>query len=188
MVTGMSDRPIRAVLVGFGKTNQAVLELALTRPWLEVTGIVVRSAARDGEAANEPRRRRPGGPALLHRSRRHAAARPVPTSSWSRRPPGSPTSSRSSRRSRRPACRSCARPRTSPSSARAIRTRRRGSSDLAETHRIPIVATGANPGFVLDLWPLTLSGLAWDVEPCARDASSTSACSVRGSARRSGST
>jgi 4-hydroxy-tetrahydrodipicolinate reductase len=36
--------------------------------------------------------------------------------------------------------------------------------DLARAHRIPIVATGANPGFVLDLWPLTLSGLAWDVE------------------------
>jgi 4-hydroxy-tetrahydrodipicolinate reductase len=34
---------------------------------------------------------------------------------------------------------------------------------LAATHGIPIVATGANPGFVLDLWPLTLSGLAWDV-------------------------
>ena len=29
---------------------------------------------------------------------------------------------------------------------------------------MPIVATGANPGFVLDLWPLTLTGLAWDVE------------------------
>jgi 4-hydroxy-tetrahydrodipicolinate reductase len=27
-----------------------------------------------------------------------------------------------------------------------------------------IVATGVNPGFVLDLWPLVLSGLAWDVE------------------------
>jgi len=35
---------------------------------------------------------------------------------------------------------------------------------LARAHGIPIVATGANPGFVLDLWPLTLSGLAWDVE------------------------
>jgi 4-hydroxy-tetrahydrodipicolinate reductase len=35
---------------------------------------------------------------------------------------------------------------------------------LADTHQIPIVATGANPGFVLDLWPLTLAGLAWDVE------------------------
>jgi 4-hydroxy-tetrahydrodipicolinate reductase len=36
--------------------------------------------------------------------------------------------------------------------------------DLATAYQIPIVATGANPGFVLDLWPLTLSGLAWDVQ------------------------
>jgi 2,4-diaminopentanoate dehydrogenase len=35
--------------------------------------------------------------------------------------------------------------------------------ELAATNAIPIVASGANPGFVLDLWPLTLSGLAWDV-------------------------
>ena len=37
-------RRIRALLVGFGSTNRAVLELALTRPWLEVVGIVVRSS------------------------------------------------------------------------------------------------------------------------------------------------
>ena len=46
-------RLVRAVLVGFGKTNQAVLELALTRPWLEVVAIVVRSPEREGEAASK---------------------------------------------------------------------------------------------------------------------------------------
>ena len=49
----MASRPIRAVLVGFGKANQAVLELALTRPWLQIVGIVIRSAARDGESARD---------------------------------------------------------------------------------------------------------------------------------------
>ena len=56
----------------------------------------------------------------------------------------------------------------------AIPTRRRGIIGLAETHRIPIVATGANPGFVLDLWPLDAVGL-WrgTSSSCVRVASST---------------
>ena len=35
---------------------------------------------------------------------------------------------------------------------------------LARDADLRILATGVNPGFVLDLWPLALSGLAWDVE------------------------
>lgn len=163
MVILVSDRPIRAVLVGFGKTNQAVLELALTRPWLEIVGIVVRSTARDGEAADS---RVAGAPAGLRCSLDLAgtlqAARPdvvvVATATHladvlpvlaSVAPTGVPI-----------VC-----------TAEDLAYIRRGDSPeadriigLAEAHRIPIVATGANPGFVLDLWPLTLTGLAWDVE------------------------
>jgi 4-hydroxy-tetrahydrodipicolinate reductase len=159
----MSDRPIRAVLVGFGKTNQAVLELALTRPWLEVVGIVVRSAARDGEAANS---RVDGAPAALRCSTdlaatllagrpdvvvvatatRLADVLPVLTAVAPTRVPIVCTAEDLA----------FIRATDSDEAARIIA--------LAETHRIPIVATGANPGFVLDLWPLTLSGLAWDIE------------------------
>src|SRR4051795_5693940 len=58
----MPRRPIRVVLVGYGSANRAVMELALERPWLEVTGIVVRSPERDGEPASE---RVPGAPPEL---------------------------------------------------------------------------------------------------------------------------
>ena len=62
MATASQRVAIRAVLVGFGSTNQAVLELALTRPWLSVVGIVVRSRERDGQAAAS---RVPGAPVDL---------------------------------------------------------------------------------------------------------------------------
>lgn len=156
-------RRVRAVLVGFGSTNRTVLELALTRPWLEVVGIVVRSAARDGEPALQ---RVAGASAALRCSidlvgtleatqpdvaivatATHLAdVLPVLATVASA---GIPI-----------VC-----------TAEDLAFIRAGDSaeadrilDLARTHRVPIVATGANPGFVLDLWPLTLSGLAWDVQ------------------------
>jgi 2,4-diaminopentanoate dehydrogenase len=86
--------PVRVVLVGFGRANQAVLELALTRRWTPII-----CTAED----------------LAHIRRGD-----------------------------------------SPAAAAIL--------ELAERHAVPIVATGANPGFVLDVWPLTLTGLAWDVE------------------------
>jgi len=159
----VTDRTVRAVLVGFGATNQAVLELALTRPWLEVVGIVVRSPERDGEPASS---RVPGAPASLHCSTdlagtlraTHPDVAVVATATHladvlpvlaTIAPTGTPI-----------VC-----------TAEDLAFIRAGDSDeaaqildLAATHRIPIVATGANPGFVLDLWPLTLSGLAWDVQ------------------------
>ncbi len=159
----MTDRRIRALLVGFGSTNQAVLELALTRPWLDVAGIVVRSPARDGEAAVD---RVPGAPADLRCSTdlagSLAATRPdvVVVATATRladilpvlatiAPTGTPIVCTAEDLA-------FIRPEDLPEAARIV--------DLATAHRIPIVATGANPGFVLDLWPLTLSGLAWDVE------------------------
>ena len=156
-------RPIRALLVGFGSANRAVLELALTRPWLEVVGIVVRSRERDGESAAD---RVPGAPASLRCSTdlagTLATTRPdVAIVATATRlvdvlpvleavaPTGIPIVCTAEDLA-------FIRAGDSPAAARIL--------TLAETHRIPIVATGANPGFVLDLWPLTLTGLAWDVQ------------------------
>jgi 2,4-diaminopentanoate dehydrogenase len=156
-------RPVRVVLVGFGSANRAVLELALTRPWLEVVGIVVRSPERDGEAAAD---RVPGAPAGLQCSTDLAGTiartRPdVAVVATATRledvlglletiaPTGTPIVCTAEDLA-------FIRAADSPVAARII--------ELARTHAVPIVATGANPGFVLDLWPLTLAGLAWDVE------------------------
>ena len=157
------DRPIRAVLVGFGSTNRAVLELALTRPWLEVVGIVVRSAERDGEAAA---RSVPGAPAALRCSTdlagTLATVRPdvVIVATATRLVDVLPVLAAVAPTGVPIVCTAedLAFIRATDSAAAAAIV------DLAATYRIPIVATGANPGFVLDLWPLTLSGLAWDVQ------------------------
>lgn len=159
----MNDRPVRVVLVGFGKTNQAVLELALTRPWLEVVGIVVRSAARDGEAAASQVDGAPDGLRCstdLTATLRTTRPDVVVVATATRLVDVLPVLAA-----------------VAPSGVPIVCTAedlafiRPGDSDeasriigLAETYRIPIVATGANPGFVLDVWPLTLSGLAWDIE------------------------
>ncbi|MBA2299392.1 MAG: hypothetical protein H0W22_01320 [Chloroflexi bacterium] len=159
----MTSRTIRAVLVGFGSTNQAVLELALTRPWLDVVGIVVRSPERAGELAAE---RVAGAPADLRcsvdLSGTLADARPdvviVATATHladvlpllaAIAPSGVPILCTAEDLA-------FIRAEDSPEAEQIL--------GLARAHRIPIVATGANPGFVLDLWPLTLSGLAWDIE------------------------
>lgn len=156
-------RPIRAVLVGFGSTNRAVLELALTRPWLAVTGIVVRSPERDGTAAAT---RVSGAPYDLRCSTdltgTLAAARPdvVVVATATRLVDVLPVLTAIAPAGVPIVCTAedlaFIRPSDSVAAAAIV--------DLATTHRIPIVATGANPGFVLDLWPLTLSGLAWDVQ------------------------
>jgi 4-hydroxy-tetrahydrodipicolinate reductase len=159
----MSSRRIRAVLVGFGSANQAVLELGLTRPWLEVVGIVVRSAAHDGEPAAD---RVPGAPVALR------CSTDLVGTLEATRPDVAIVATATHLADVLPVLASVAatgtpivctaedlafiRPEDSPEAARIV--------GLAAEHRIPIVATGANPGFVLDLWPLTLSALAWDVE------------------------
>lgn len=159
----MGSRRVRAVLVGFGKTNQAVLELALTRPWLEVVGIVIRTAARDGEPASSRVEGAPPGlrcttdlpgtlraqtpdVAVIATATRLADVLPVLTTIATTGTPIVCTAEDLA----------FIRPEDSEVAARII--------DLAAANRIPITATGANPGFVLDLWPLTLSGVAWDVQ------------------------
>jgi 2,4-diaminopentanoate dehydrogenase len=158
----MSARQIRAVLVGYGSANRAVMQLALERPWLEIVGIVVRSAARDGEPASQ---RVPGAPAGLRCSTDLAGTLAAT------RPDVAVVATATHLADVLPVLEVVAASRTpivctaedlayieagdSPEAARII--------ELAEVHGIPIVANGANPGFVLDLWPLTLTGLAWDV-------------------------
>lgn len=160
----MTDEgPVRVLLVGFGRANQAVLELALTRPWLEVVGIVVRSAERDGERASN---RVAGAPEQLRCSTdlagTLAATRPdlAIVATGTHLEDVLPVLRTIAERGTRIICTAedlaHIRPEDSPAAAAIV--------DLARRHRVPIVATGANPGFVLDVWPLTLTGLAWDVE------------------------
>ena len=155
--------PVRLVLVGFGRANQAVLELALTRPWLDVVGIVVRSAERDGEAAAD---RVPGAPAELSCSTDLAGTlrdtRPdlaiVATATHLR--DVYPVLSAVAASGTPMIC-------TAEDLAHIRREDPAPAADiieLAERHGVAIVASGANPGFVLDVWPMTLTGLAWDVE------------------------
>lgn len=157
------SRPIRALLVGFGSTNQAVLELAITRPWLDVVGIVVRSPERDGElAASRVPGARPDLRCSTDLRATLAATRPdVAIVATATRLVDVLPVLAAIAPSRVPIVCTAEdlafiRAADSPAAAAIV--------DLAATHRIPIVATGANPGFVLDLWPLTLSGLAWDVQ------------------------
>jgi 2,4-diaminopentanoate dehydrogenase len=156
-------RAIRAVLVGFGSANRAVLELALTRPWLEVVGIVVRSSQRDGEPASS---RVTAAPGALRCSTDLAGTL------LTTRPDIAIVATATHLADVLPVLAAIA-PTGLPiiCTAEDLAFIRREDSieaarilDLAGDHQIPIVATGANPGFVLDLWPLTLSGLAWDVQ------------------------
>ncbi len=159
----MGDRPIRAVLVGFGSANRAVLELALSRPWLEIVGIVVQSASRNGEPAAQTV---PGAPPDLH------CSTDLPGTFATTRPDVAVVATATRLVDVVPLLDAIAATRTPIlCTAEDLAFIRPGDSDaadriiaLAEAHQVPIVATGANPGFVLDLWPLTLSGLAWDVE------------------------
>lgn len=151
------------MLVGFGSTNRTVLELALTRPWLEVVGIVVRSAEREGELASS---RVPDAPAglrcstdlggTLERARPDVAIVATSTHLADVLPVLSAIASTHTPIVCTAEDLAFIRAGDSPEAAQIL--------ELADTNRIPIVATGANPGFVLDLWPLTLSGLAWDVQ------------------------
>ncbi len=156
-------RLVRAVLVGFGKTNQAVLELALTRPWLEVVAIVVRSPERDGEAASK---RVAGAPAELR------CSTDLIGTMRTTYPDVAVVATSTHLVDVLPVLATVASTGTPiVCTAEDLAFIRSGDSEaadriieLASTHSIPIVATGANPGFVLDVWPLTLSGLAWDVQ------------------------
>jgi 4-hydroxy-tetrahydrodipicolinate reductase len=149
---------------GFGRVGRAVLELALSRPWIEVVGVIARRPERDGEPCSVTV---PGAPAdLVVRTDAAAvldAGRPdviiVATTSRLENVTEQLAAAAASG-ARAIVCTSeelaWIRPDDGPA-ARAI-------LDLAARDRVAIVATGVNPGFALDLLPLVLAGLAWDVE------------------------
>lgn len=157
------DERIRVSLLGFGRVGRAWLELALTRPWIDIVGIVAQRDERHGEpakrtvasapddlivrtdAADALARSRPEVVVIATRSRLaevlpqlelvvDAGARTILCTSEEL---------------------AYVRSEDGPE-ARAIH-------ELVDRTGVTIVATGVNPGFVLDLWPLILSGLAWDV-------------------------
>ncbi len=146
---------IRAVLYGFGRVNHAVLELAEIRPWLSVVGLIARSDRQaDGPSAGAL----PVGSdaeAILTRARPEVVI----------------VATRSRLVDVIPHLRLAvaAGPRAVLCTAEELAWVDPASPDanelraLAAQHGTAIVATGVNPGFVLDLWPLVLSGLAWDV-------------------------
>ncbi|MEW5991636.1 MAG: hypothetical protein AB1736_09890 [Chloroflexota bacterium] len=155
-------RPVRLLLVGFGAANQAVLRLALTKPWLEVQGIVVRSKQRDGEMAAQSVS---GAPPQLRCTTDLASALESPS------PDIAIVATATRLRDVLPVLETIARARV-PILCTAEDLAHVESTDADSGARIhalaldcgvPIVATGANPGFVLDLLPLTLCGIAWDV-------------------------
>ncbi|CAN5612668.1 2,4-diaminopentanoate dehydrogenase [soil metagenome] len=161
---GASDDRIRVAIVGFGRVGRAVLELAQTRPWLEVVALFARRPQRSGEPASVTV---PTAPAdLAVRVDAEAALAGV-------RPDMVVVATRSRLTDVLPQLRAAA-----DSGARAVVCTAEelayvqpGDSpeaaaihELAERHSVAVVASGVNPGFVLDLWPLALSALAWDVE------------------------
>lgn len=159
MIPGMSQtsdpRPVRAVLYGFGRVNQSVWQLAATRPWLRIEGLVAAHG-------------RPVDPD-------HGV--PLPVTSDARgllaeaRPDVVVMATRSRLVDVLPHLRIAAeaRPRAILCTAEELAWVEPGPvrdelEALAREAGTALVATGVNPGFVLDLWPLVASGLAWDVE------------------------
>jgi 4-hydroxy-tetrahydrodipicolinate reductase len=158
----MGGAPVRAVLVGFGRVNQATLRLAGTRPWLQVTEVAVRSPARHNV------------PAAAHVAGAPAALR-LPTDLPGALARGRPqvaliaTHSRLTEvREQLAACAAAGVDIVCTAEELAYVEPQDGGDaqaihELARRHRVAILAAGVNPGFVLDLWPLVLSGVAWDV-------------------------
>ena len=155
---------VRTALLGFGRVGQATLDLAMTRPWVDVTSVIARDPAHHGTAAALKVPTAPAG--LMVRTDAASALSEAPAdvvimATTSRLPAvlehletiagaGAVAVISTSEEL------AYIEPDDSPEAA-AIR-------DLALDSDLRIVATGVNPGFVLDLWPLALSGLAWDVE------------------------
>jgi len=158
------DRPARVVLFGVGRVGRGVLELALTRPWIEVCGLIAQQPAHDGLPASDLVAEAPDG--LRVSTDAAGVLRDA-------RPDVVIVATRSELTEVEPHLRLAA-----ASGARAVLCTAEelawvGAGEsvagdairaLPATYGTAIVATGVNPGFVLDLWPLVLSGLAWDVK------------------------
>ncbi len=149
-----SSNLVRAVLYGYGRVNGAVHQLAATRPWLRVEGLI---AAHDRVADGTL-----------------TAALPVTSDARALlaalRPDVVIVATRSRLADVMPHLRLAleARPRAILCTAEELAWVEPGPSRdelaaLAADSGTAVVATGLNPGFVLDLWPLVASGLAWDI-------------------------
>lgn len=155
-------RMLGLVLFGFGSVGQAVLELALQRPWLEVRGIVARDPSHDGMPARE----RVAGAGRTLRVSTNAASTLAAA-----RPDVVIVATQSTLRDVLPQLElaAAAAPAVACTAEELAYIERSDSPEaaavfaLAERHRTAILGTGINPGFVLDLFPLLLARLAWDV-------------------------
>ena len=159
-----SDGRVRLAIVGVGKVGRAALELAATREWLEPVALIVQRPEHDGRPASELVA---GLPASLRLTTGIEQTLEVT------RPEVVIVATRSALSEVLPVLELAA-----ASGARAVLSTSEelahvaaGDSEdgdrvraLPAAHGVTLVATGVNPGFVLDLWPIVLSGLAWDVE------------------------
>ena len=147
--------PVRTVLYGFGRVNHAVLELSGLRQWLSITGLIARTdrpvegtsgadLSVGSDAADVLART---GPEVVIVATRSRMADVMPHLRLA-----------IASGARAVLCTAEELAWVDPASADATELRA-----LAKEHGTAIVASGVNPGFVLDLWPLVLSGLAWDV-------------------------
>ncbi len=147
--------PIRVVLYGYGRANHGVAELAAIRPWLSVVGVIARSERPIDGPSDIPGAVGSDARDVLV----HARPEVVVVATRSRMADVMPHL--------RLAVASGARAVLCTAEELAWTDPRSGDAQelraLAREHGAAIVATGINPGFVLDLWPLVLSGLAWDV-------------------------
>jgi 4-hydroxy-tetrahydrodipicolinate reductase len=158
----MGGSSLGLVLFGFGRVGRATLQLAMTRPWLDIRGVIARSPDSEavpvatvvpGAAAHLRVSTNPGAtleraaPDVVIVATRSTVADVVPQ-----------IHAAISGGARAVLC-------TAEELARPSRDEPLVGAlvDAIVQSRCRVVATGVNPGFVLDLWPLVLSGLAWDV-------------------------
>lgn len=148
-------------MYGFGRVGRATVELALQRPWLELRAVLATSASAGIRVADVV----PGAPPRLVVSedpeRELALAKPdvIIVATRSTLAEVLPHLTASAARGVPVLCTAeelaYVEPADSPQ-AEAVHS-------LAANRKVPILAVGINPGFVLDLWPLVATGLAWDV-------------------------
>jgi hypothetical protein len=161
---GTEDERVRVALLGFGRVGQATLDLATTRPWIDVACVIAKDPANHGTPVTASVSSAPAGLTVRTDAAAalSAAAAKVVIMATTSRLPAVLEHLRTIAGTGAQAVISTSEelayiePDDSPEAA-AIH-------DLAREADLRIVATGVNPGFVLDLWPLALSGLAWDVE------------------------
>lgn len=158
----IGSRKVRLGVIGFGRVGQATVELALTRPWIEVVAVVARRLQTDrSRLALQDLRGFDGVRFVTAGSDQFRDARPdvVIVATTSRLDDVFPVL--------RDAAQSGARSILCTAEELAfIQAHDQAGSaieDLAGSHGVSIVSAGINPGFVMDRLPLVLSSLAWDI-------------------------